>query len=75
LDAGHDSGVPIGQKLTAYHLGREIKDPTSGLVLGNTEEKVGELKVDRYFGDDGSVASLNSGSMPSAGDIARLKGE
>jgi len=75
LNAGHDSGLPIGQKLTAYHLGREIKDPSSGLVIGNTEEKVGELKVERYFGDDGSVASLASGSMPSPSDIARLKGE
>jgi hypothetical protein len=44
-------------------------------VIGNTEDKVGEIKVNRYFGDDGSVAELASGSMPAAGDIARLKGE
>src|SRR5205085_10032596 len=42
LNAGHDSGLPIGQALTAYHLGRAIKDPTTGMVIGNTEEKVGE---------------------------------
>jgi hypothetical protein len=36
---------------------------------------VGELKVARYFGDDGSVAELSSGSMPSPGDVARRKGE
>ncbi|MFA5975633.1 MAG: CsgG/HfaB family protein [Elusimicrobiota bacterium] len=75
LNAGHDSGVPTGQILTVYHVGRAIKDPTSGLVIGNTEEKVGEVKVVRYFGDDGSVAELSSGSAPSAGDVARLKGE
>jgi curli biogenesis system outer membrane secretion channel CsgG len=75
LNAGHDSGLPVGQKLTAYHIGRAIKDPTSGLVIGNTETKVGELKVARYFGDDGSVAELASGSMPSAGDIARIEGQ
>src|SRR5882672_8896373 len=75
LNAGHDSGIPVGQKLTAYHVGRAIKDPTSGLVIGNTEEKVGELKVMRYFGDDGSVAELAGGSMPSAGDIARIAGQ
>ena len=39
------------------------------------QEKVGEIKVSRYFGDDGSVAELSSGSMPSAGDVARLRGE
>src|ERR1700730_6493707 len=45
LNAGHDSNLPVGQKLTAYHVGRPIKDPTSGLVIGNTEDKVGEIKV------------------------------
>jgi curli biogenesis system outer membrane secretion channel CsgG len=73
LNAGNDSRLPIGQKLTAYHVGRPIKDPTSGLVIGNTEERVGDLKVVRYFGDDGSVAELAGGTMPSAGDIARIK--
>jgi curli biogenesis system outer membrane secretion channel CsgG len=75
LNAGNDSGLPVGKTLVAYHVGRAIKDPTTGLVIGNTEDKVGEIKVNRYFGDDGSVAELASGSMPAAGDIARLKGE
>jgi curli biogenesis system outer membrane secretion channel CsgG len=75
LNAGNDSGVPVGKELTAYRVGRAIKDPTTGLVIGNTEDKIGELKIVRYFGDDGSVAQLLSGQMPAAGDIARLKGE
>jgi curli biogenesis system outer membrane secretion channel CsgG len=75
LNAGSESGVPTGKPLTVYHVGRPIKDPATGLVIGNTEEKVGELKVLRYFGDDGSVAELVSGQMPTAGDIARLNGE
>src|SRR5471032_1770260 len=33
LNAGHDSGLPVGTVLTAYHVGRPIKDPTSGLVI------------------------------------------
>jgi len=73
LNAGNDSNLPIGKTLTVYKVGREIKDPTTGLVLGNTEEKIGEIKVTRYFGDDGSVAELVKGSLPSKGDIARLK--
>jgi curli biogenesis system outer membrane secretion channel CsgG len=72
LNAGHESNVPLGKKLAAYHIGRAIKDPNTGLVLGNTEDKLGEIKVVRYFGDDGSVAELVNGSMPSAGDIVRL---
>jgi curli biogenesis system outer membrane secretion channel CsgG len=73
LNAGNDSSLPIGKTLVLYKIGREIKDPTTGLSIGNTEEKVGEIKVDRYFGDDGSVAELVKGSMPGKGDIARLK--
>jgi curli biogenesis system outer membrane secretion channel CsgG len=75
LNAGHESGVPVGKHLTVYQIGRAIKDPTTGLVIGNTEEKVGEMKIVRYFGDDGSVAQLTSGQMPSVGAIARLQGE
>jgi len=72
LNAGSDSGIPIGMKMIVLRSGKEIKDPTSGLVIGNAETKIGEMKVVRYFGDDGSVAELKSGSMPSAGDYARL---
>ena len=73
LNAGHDSGLEIGTKLTVYKIGRQIKDPTSGLVIGNTEEKGGDVKVVRYFGDDGAVAELTSGALPSAGDLVRLR--
>jgi curli biogenesis system outer membrane secretion channel CsgG len=73
LNAGSDSGLPIGKTLVAYKVGRVIKDPTTGLPIGNTEEKVGEIKTSRYFGEDGCVAELISGSMPSPGDVARLK--
>lgn len=72
LDAGQQSGVDIGQKLEAFHLGREIKSPTTGLVIGQTQEKVGELQVTDYFGENGSVAKIISGSSPSAGDLAKF---
>jgi curli biogenesis system outer membrane secretion channel CsgG len=73
LNAGSDSGLPIGTTLAAYRIGREIKDPSTGLAIGNTEDKIGEIKVTRYFGDDGSVAELQKGTLPGKGDIARLK--
>jgi curli biogenesis system outer membrane secretion channel CsgG len=72
LNAGSDSGIPIGMKLMVLRAGKVIKDPTSGLVIGNAETKIGEMKVVRFFGEDGSVAELKSGAMPSAGDVARL---
>ena len=72
LNAGSESGMKIGQKLIVLRSGKVIKDPTTGLVIGNAEDKIGEMKIVRYFGEDGSVAQLTSGSNPAAGDVARL---
>lgn len=75
LDAGQESGLKIGQKLAAYHLGEEIKSPTTGLAIGRTEEKVAELEIEGFFGEDGSKAVIKSGKAPSDGDLARLPGD
>lgn len=72
LNAGSDSGMTVGQKLIVLRAGKVIKDPTTGLVIGNAEEKTGEMKITRFFGEDGSVAELTDGKMPAAGDVARL---
>jgi curli biogenesis system outer membrane secretion channel CsgG len=72
LNAGSESGIKIGTKMIVLRAGKVIKDPATGLVIGNTEDKIGEMKVIRYFGEDGSVAQLTSGAMPAAGDVARL---
>jgi len=72
LNAGSESGMKIGQKLMVLRAGKVIKDPTTGLVIGTAEDTIGQMKIIRYFGEDGSVAQLSSGSMPSAGDVARL---
>src|SRR5581483_10274789 len=58
LDAGQQSGIEIGQKLDAFRLGREIKSPTTGLVIGQTQEKVGQVQVTDYFGENGSAAKI-----------------
>jgi curli biogenesis system outer membrane secretion channel CsgG len=73
LNAGSESGIPIGKRMIVLRAGKIIRDPTTGLVLGNAEDKIGEMKVIRYFGEDGSVAQLVNGAMPAAGDVARLE--
>ncbi len=72
LDAGQDSGLKIGARLAAYKLGREIKSPTTGLVIGRTQQKVGELEITEYFGDNGAKAKVVDGGAPGAGDLAKL---
>ncbi|MBU2567515.1 MAG: CsgG/HfaB family protein [Elusimicrobia bacterium] len=72
LNAGLASGLNVGEKLKVYHLGREIKDPTTGLVLGNIEDEIADIEVVRHFGEDGSIAKIIKGTPPSKNDICRL---
>jgi len=73
LDAGANSGLEKGLKLDCVRLGREIKSPSTGLVIGRAESKAGEAKIESFFGDDGSIAVMTSGKPPSKGDLCRLR--
>jgi hypothetical protein len=73
LNAGFISGLQPETILVVYHLGEEIKDPTTGLSLGYTDKEIAQLKVIWGFGEDGSVAAIISGNPPSVNDICRLK--
>ena len=73
LNAGLEAGLQVGQKLKVFSQGREIKDPTTGLVLGRTEKEIGVLKVASFFGDNGAVATVVSGSMPAQSYLCRLE--
>lgn len=72
LNAGQESGLEEGQKLNVFSQGKEIKDPTTGLVIGRTEKKIGTVKIASFFGDNGAIAKLISGSTPKPKDLARL---
>lgn len=72
LNAGQESGLEIGQKLKVFSQGADIVDPTTGLVLGKEEKEIGMLKVSSYFGDNGSIAQVVSGSVPEPKALCRL---
>lgn len=73
LNAGTVSGLKEGQKLEVFHVGRAIKDPTTGRILGNTEEKLGELEVVRHANENLSIAKVTQGGQPTPNDLCRLK--
>lgn len=73
LNAGLDAGVEIGQKLQVFSQGEEIKDPTTGLVLGREESEVGVIKIASFLGESGSIANVISGSTPAKDYLCRLK--
>jgi len=72
LDAGQESNLKLGTKLVVFHQGKEIRSPDTGMVIGRTEEKVGEVEVVDYFGENGSTAKVVKGSKPVRGAVCRL---
>lgn len=76
INAGPNMGIEKGRKLDCFHLGKEILDPTTGLVLGNEEVPIGRIEVTSPLGDsgEGSIAQMveSRGMEPSAKDICRL---
>ncbi|MBI4064214.1 MAG: hypothetical protein HY401_07945 [Elusimicrobia bacterium] len=72
IDAGAESGMENGLKLTVFKLGREIRSPTTGLIIGRTEEKLGEMEIVEAM-DGMSKCKMKDGARaPATGDLARL---
>ena len=71
LDAGMKTRVPLGAELEVLRPGKEIISPSTGKSIGRTTSTIGRVKVLEYFGDDGAVAQVLSGT-PAAKDIVRL---
>lgn len=75
LNAGMSMGVEKGLALDCFHLGKEILDPTTGLLLGHEEVALGQARVIGPLGDsgEGSIATLSGASeKASKNDICRL---
>lgn len=74
INAGDKTGLEVGDRLSVRDRGEEITDPATGIVIGTTVGKQkGILEVTEYFGADGSIAKVISGSGFSSGDVVQLK--
>ncbi len=75
INAGKQTGLNVGDVLVVQELGEEIVDPQTGVSLGRAPGvSRGELKITGFFGKDGSVAAILSGSGFKKGDLVKLKG-
>lgn len=72
LNAGIEAGVQVGQKLKVFSQGAQIIDPDTGVSLGFEEAELGTLKISSYFGENGSIADVVSGSLPAVKALCRL---
>lgn len=74
INAGQKTGLNVGDILLVQELGEEIKDPQTGISLGRAPgEMKGELMVTGFFGDDGSVTAIRTGSGFRVNDLVKLK--
>jgi curli biogenesis system outer membrane secretion channel CsgG len=78
INAGKKTGLNVGDRLDVYRVGEDIIDPDTHMKLGTTEDKVGQVVVQRNdLGDnaDMSVAERTSGSGFKSGDIVKFVGQ
>lgn len=63
LNVGKISGLQVGDLLKVTETGDEIYDPNSGYFIGKVPGRLkGTLEVVSYFGHDGAIAIVHSGS-------------
>lgn len=63
LNVGQMTGIKPGDLLKVSDLGDEVYDPQSGRFIGRSPGRVkGVIEVISFFGEDGSIAVMNSGS-------------
>jgi len=63
LNAGRLSGIQIGDILKVTDDGEDVYDPETGAFIGRVPGRLkGTIEVISYFGKDGSIAIVHSGS-------------
>jgi len=63
LNVGRVSGLQIGDLLKVTEDGDDVYDPESGTHIGRVPGRLkGTLEVISYFGNDGAIAVIHSGS-------------
>lgn len=63
LNAGRMSGIMIGDILKVTDDGEDVYDPDSGSLIGRVPGRLkGTVEVVSYFGKDGSIGIVHSGS-------------
>lgn len=63
LNAGRLSGLQVGDILKVMEEGEEVFDPETGALIGRVPGRMkGTLEIVSYFGKDGAVGIIHSGS-------------
>jgi TolB-like protein len=73
LNAGRLSGLQIGDILRISEEGEDVHDPETGSYIGRDPGRLkGTVEVVSYFGKDGAISVLHSGSGFRENDLVEL---
>jgi len=78
INAGKKTGLKVGDRLDVYRVGEDIIDPDTQQKLGTTEDRVGQVLIQRNdIGDkaDMSIAVTASGMGFKKGDVVKFVGK
>jgi len=69
LNVGSKAGVKVGDHLSVFRQGRQIKDPATGKVLKTIESKLGDVTISEV--EDSSSTGTYAGQATKVGDTVR----
>jgi hypothetical protein len=73
INAGRISGIQIGDILKVSEEGQEIFDPETGGFIGKAPGRMkGTIEIVSYFGKDGAIGIIHSGSGFEENDIVEI---
>lgn len=73
LNAGRQSGLNIGDVLRIVEAQEEVYDPENSQFIGNIKGRMkGTVEVISYFGNDGAVTTVHSGSGFKENDLVEF---
>lgn len=73
LNAGRLSGLQIGDILRISEEGEDVHDPETGSYIGRVPGRLkGTVEIVSYFGKDGAISVLHSGSGFRENDLVEL---
>lgn len=73
LNAGRLSGIQIGDILKVTDNGEDVYDPETGSLIGKVPGRLkGTVEVVSYFGQDGAIGIVHSGSGFRENDLVEL---
>ena len=74
INGGLKTGITAGDILLVSNLGEIINNPDTGRPLGRAPGNIkGTIRVVDFFGDDGAITVINSGSGFRANDFVELQ--